>query len=426
MKKKIVFCLIAAVIGLHTDAQLRRPGLFRPGALRRPINLLEPLIPIDEAMNLVKEGKGKGFYQIAIRYASGNELPEDKNAAYKMLCKACDLNYANAILVEGMLDEGNLRESDTYSTAPSTYMYCGAAFSGGRREYAWLTNEVAFARVMKKYEKARDLGALAATNQIAALNKRLADFKREEQDRIAKVKAAEENDRRLAAILGEDMRQWTVDQKQKEQERRERELAAEERKAQLAQLAQIQEELRRQREEKLREREEDRKVELAKYQVALKELIGYEMGQKVEADLGSGSKTVKLGKPYRYFSTCTLRFADGCLWSIELRFHSNGNYTYKSLEAEAEGIRKDLARRFGIVFKDHSIEKCGWNFNVSFTTEGKGIICFNIADYGLQKELRARLKEKGEAQKKDLPAFDEISSDSADMYRKSSQDAVTK
>ena len=34
-------------------------------------------------MNLAKEGNGKGFYQLAIRYAQGNELPEDDTAVYK-------------------------------------------------------------------------------------------------------------------------------------------------------------------------------------------------------------------------------------------------------------------------------------------------------------------------------------------------------
>ena len=132
------------------------------------------------------------------------------------------------------------------------------------------------------------------------------------------------------------------------------------------------------------------------------------------------SKIVKLENPYRYFDACTLNFVDGCLWSIEMRFYSNGNYTYMSLEAETEGIRKDLAKRFGIVFIDDRIEKSGWKFRVSFTTEGKGIICFSIADDGLQNELRARLNEKDEAQKKDLPAFEEISSESAKLYRKTS------
>ena len=72
---------------------------------RRPLNLLEPQISVEEAMILAKEGKGRGFYQLAIRYAQGNELPKDGKVAYKMLCKACDVNYPNAILVEGICDE---------------------------------------------------------------------------------------------------------------------------------------------------------------------------------------------------------------------------------------------------------------------------------------------------------------------------------
>lgn len=271
MKTAIVSLLTFAMLCLCADAQstsslrqsgglLNRPGggrMLRPAGrlLNRPgfrpaVNLLEPIIPIDEAMNLVKEGKGKGFYQLAIRYAQGNELPKDEKAAYKLLCRACDLNYANAVLVEGLYDEGNLRESNTSnSTSPSTYIYCGAYFSGGNREYALLTNKVAFARVMTKYEKARDLGALAATNQIAALNKRLADFYRREAEQARlrdKANTAEENNRRVAALLGEDVRQIVA----QECTNTCRTAEEEERKEQRRALLQIQEELRRQREER--------------------------------------------------------------------------------------------------------------------------------------------------------------------------------
>ena len=140
-----------------------------------------------------------------------------------MLCKACDANYANAILVEGICDECNLQGG---AFSPSTYKYCGVDFScglrGEQRKSELLTNEVALARVMKKYKKARDLGALSATNQIAALNERLADFYKKEAEVQAKeaeaqvkVTEARENDRRLAAILGENIRQTAQDEEQR-------------------------------------------------------------------------------------------------------------------------------------------------------------------------------------------------------------------
>ena len=210
MKIKIILSIVVVAIWSNIDAQSSNSRLLRRMSRQSVEELLESQIPISEAMDLAKEGNGKGFYQLAIRYAQGNELPKDDTAAYKMLRKACDVDYANAILVEGICDERNMRDGTSYSSLPSTYKYCGVSFSYGRenrREYEWLTNEVAFARVMKKYEKARDLGALAATNQIAALNKRLANFYKEEAEARAKITTAEENDRRLAAMLGENIRQ---------------------------------------------------------------------------------------------------------------------------------------------------------------------------------------------------------------------------
>ena len=149
---------------------------------------LEELIPLEEALSLAKDGKGKGYFQLALRYASEQELPSEPRTAYKMLRKAVDANYANAILVEGILDEANLTmlsekprwKDDGSSLRKALREYCGngVRFNVGRSGQTAdaLTNEVSFARVMRKYEKAKELGALTATNQIDALNKRLADF----------------------------------------------------------------------------------------------------------------------------------------------------------------------------------------------------------------------------------------------------------
>ncbi len=202
--------------------------------------LLEELVPLEEAMALAKAGKGKGFYQLALRYARGEGLPQDDAAAYRMLCKARDMDYAHAVLVEGLCDERCLRcPNRRYAPVAECELrtYCGAFFRDGRRwgDYDSLTNAVAVARIMGKYEKAKRLGALVATNQIAALNKRLSDFKAEETKRLQ----AEENARRVAGLLPEA---------QEAAEARER--AAAEREQQMQELHRIQEELRRQREQR--------------------------------------------------------------------------------------------------------------------------------------------------------------------------------
>lgn len=109
--------------------------------------MLEPILPLDETIKLVEERQGKGYYQLAIRYAQGNELPEDRGVAYKLLCKACDVNYANAVLVEGLCDEADLQECIPGSkirrpAEMSDWMhgYCGTVFYSGRRDCDFLTN----------------------------------------------------------------------------------------------------------------------------------------------------------------------------------------------------------------------------------------------------------------------------------------------
>lgn len=467
-----------AVASAEKTAENRARGA-RPGIVRRPSSssfgrrlnarpqqgqgLLEELVPLEEAMALAKAGKGKGFYQLALRYARGEGLPQDDVAAYRMLCKARDADYAHAVLVEGLCDEkllGTDRGYSGFSQERVLRSYCGADFTDGRDwgDRDFLTNAVAVARVMGKYEKAKRLGALVATNQIAALNKRLSDFKAEEAKRLQ----AEENAKRVAGLLDENTRPKTDARKETdavaaERERvakvaaAQRERAAAEREQQRQQLQEIQEKLRRQREQRQKvemqtagsavagrsslanlrarraqmEEEAKRKVRdermalLPKYRVAFKALTGYEMGQKIDEEvLGRERewKNVKLAKPYRYFTDCTLEVCDGCLYGVSMSFGSDGKYSRKSLEAEAEAVRKDLARRFGVeeeeilertspVLRRAGLRRAGWSLAVSVGIEGG--IWLSISDDVLEGELRTRLKEKREAQKEVLPVFEE-------------------
>lgn len=416
-------------------ASAKRDRGARPGIVRRPSpssfrgllgrrpqqgqGLLEELVPLEEAMALAKAGKGKGFYQLALRYARGEELPQDDAAAYRMLCKARDADYAHAVLVEGLCDEKRLHDGRGYSGfAPRVlHSYCGADFTDGRDwgDHDSLTNAVAVARVMGKYEKAKRLGTLVATNQIAALNKRLSDFKAEEAKRLQ----AEENAKRVAGLLDEKNTRPKTDAREA------RERAAAEREQLLERLLEIQAEIRRQREQRKLERplRDERMVLLPKYRAAFKALTGYEMGQKIDEEVLGGErewKNVKLAKPYRYFTDCTLEVCDGCLYGVSMSFGSDGKYSRKSLEAEAEAVRKDLAGRFGMeeeeifertspVLRRAGLRRAGWRLAASVGRGGG--IWLSISDDVLARELRTRLEEKREAQreaqKEALPVFEE-------------------
>lgn len=414
-----------AVASAEKTAENRARGV-RPGFVsrlaRRPQQgqgQLEELVPLEEAMALAKAGKGKGFYQLALRYARGEELPQDDAAAYRMLCKARDADYAHAVLVEGLCDEKRLHDGRGYSGfAPRVlHSYCGADFTDGRDwgDHDSLTNAVAVARVMGKYEKAKRLGTLVATNQIAALNKRLSDFKAEEAKRLQ----AEENAKRVAGLLDEKNTRPKTDAREA------RERAAAEREQLLERLLEIQAEIRRQREQRKLERplRDERMVLLPKYRAAFKALTGYEMGQKIDEEMLGRErewKSVKLAKPYRYFTDCTLEVCDGCLYGVSMSFGLDGKYSRKSLEAEAEAVRKDLAGRFGMeeeeilertspVLRRAGLRRAGWRLAASVGRRGG--IWLSISDDVLARELRTRLEEKREAQreaqKEALPVFEE-------------------
>lgn len=411
----------AVVNGTRLGGRPSFPLFNRPRHLtaQPQLGLLEELVPLEEAMALAKAGKGKGFYQLALRYARGEELPQDDAAAYRMLCKARDADYAHAVLVEGLCDEKRLHDGRGYSGfAPRVlHSYCGADFTDGRDwgDHDSLTNAVAVARVMGKYEKAKRLGALVATNQIAALNKRLSDFKAEEAKRLQ----AEENAKRVAGLLDEKITRPKTDAREA------RERAAAEREQLLERLLEIQAEIRRQREQRKLERplRDERMVLLPKYRAAFKALTGYEMGQKIDEEMLGRErewKSVKLAKPYRYFTDCTLEVCDGCLYGVSMSFGLDGKYSRKSLEAEAEAVRKDLAGRFGMEeekilerpglgLRRAGLRRAGWRL-VASVGRGGGI-WLSISDDVLARELRTRLEEKREAQreaqKEVLPVFEE-------------------
>ena len=411
----------AVVNGTRLGGRPSFPLFNRPRHLtaQPQLGLLEELVPLEEAMALAKAGKGKGFYQLALRYARGEELPQDDAAAYRMLCKARDADYAHAVLVEGLCDEKRLHDGRGYSGfAPRVlHSYCGADFTDGRDwgDHDSLTNAVAVARVMGKYEKAKRLGTLVATNQIAALNKRLSDFKAEEAKRLQ----VEENAKRVAGLLDEKNTRPKTDAREA------RERAAAERERQLERLLEIQAEIRRQREQRklARRPRHERMALLPKYRAAFKALTRYEMGQKIDEEMLGRErewKSVKLAKPYRYFTDCTLVVCDGCLYGVSMSFGLDGKYSRKSLEAEAEAVRKDLAGRFGMeeeeIFERTSpmlrragLRRAGWRL-VASVGRGGGI-WLSISDDVLARELRMRLEEKREAQreaqKEVLPVFEE-------------------
>ena len=365
---------------------------------------LEELIPLEEAMELAKDGKGKGYFQLALRYAGGNELPRDSKLAYQMLCKARDLDYANAVLVEGLCDECELctpsmRFGGCSWVDKSSAMidYCGVSFwspFGSRRrrmgECDSLTNEVAFARVMGKYEKAKTLGALAATNQIAALNKRLADFNAEKAECDRAKAKADANNRKVMDLQG--MKESGEDAEKNPLDELRSQIAAERRKLVMSS------------EEPDREEKQKTETARAKYRAAFKEMFGYEMGEKIAQEGTSGEFAREMKKAYRYFTSLDLEYEDGCLWRVTMTFGSQGKYSLRSLKKEADAVKKDLEKRYDVPVDFESwMVRNGWQFLVRVSDSG---ISVRIADEDLHEKLGAKAQEKVDAQRVDLQVFE--------------------
>ena len=346
---------------------------------------LEELIPLDDALALVKDGKSKGYFQLALQYASGEELCNPWTA-YAMLLKAADANYANAILVEGLCEEENLKaevlgqvldlssgrsrsfvvfKDDGSSAHKALNAYCGHSvrFNTGRRsqEAGSLTNEVAFARVMAKYEKAKELGAWTATNQIDALNKRLADFNKALADYNAKRAADEKKKAQMQAM---------IEQVWAEREKRDAQLRAEQEKWK------AEEDRRRAIAEK-----NDRKVDAlltGKFQVAFKEMFGYEMGEEITHEAGdvverssNRYRWLKLRKPYRDFQWLRIDCMNDHLWSAGMRFEPKDKSASAVLAQTVSSVKDDLEQRYGIAFKR------------------KGKDCWEASDYGWEFSICA-------------------------------------
>ena len=419
----VVDAAVSNVVARVQQRQSRNQGRPRLGSL-------EELVPIEEAMMLAKDGDGKGYFQLALRYANGQELPCNPQRAYKMLSKAVALNYANAILVEGLLDEENLKatlgmdglvaeagglfarmalleqkarlmmmriwEDDSASIRRKALReYCGkdAPFDTGkhRRNTDSLTNKVAVARVMGKYEKAKALGAWVATNQIAALNKRLSNFnhalatKREADEKKRKEKnAADEkekaesakrlaNNRTVHAVVGAE--------------------------------------------------------ELTRYRVAFKEMFGYEMGETIMQEASDKTETGhrwdgtnnrwkewrrrRLRTPYRDFTLMRLRCVADRLCEVEIELTPGNNGTSDSLDQEALAIVRDLAQRYGIEHgkwdyqrrwseeEDWCAEEYGWKFMVMVN---RGTITVQVFDDDLEWELQDAAKKRREESREINPS----------------------
>ena len=139
--------------------------------------LPEPTVPMEEALALAKKGDGKGFYQLAVRYAKGEDVKRDSEVAKAFLDKAVKAQYPRAVFAYAVGQELELSGWNGDEPHPNAEAYFTTSFgfgSSGHRLGSCITNETLVSQVYSNYHKAVSLGMTAATNEIARLDKRMA------------------------------------------------------------------------------------------------------------------------------------------------------------------------------------------------------------------------------------------------------------
>ncbi len=203
---KNIFIISLLILPAIVSAQ----SLLRPRrGLRQQqqSQLLEPLLPFAEAVEKAKANDPQGWYALAIHYAKGEEIQWDKNKARQCLQKANDLNYSNAVFIATLLDESNLRKSESRnrillnrseSYQPNLSHYVGTSFAFvSPINSLSITNAADVAKIRAGYERAFKLGVSAATNELARFEQRVKAY----QEKAAKEYTEAERKAKNAKLM---------------------------------------------------------------------------------------------------------------------------------------------------------------------------------------------------------------------------------
>ena len=287
---------------------------------------LVPLLPFAEAVGKAKAGDGAGLYAVALHYAKGDEIQHDDIRARTYLKVAADAGYGNAVLMNTIVLEHmmgtnmdtnddrqgliRLRElggnenlvlmpnTDKYTQGIDVNQFADSNYRGRlsererdcniARRIMSVANEDDVAVVRNGYEKAALLGVTAATNELARFEARLAvlELQRKireivngQKQRLQKQFPMQKiivNNEELAKGLERSITNSVLNAISQAHsllttDEKERTRATEERAQQRESLLQIQEQLRKQREEREavrrvdEEREEKAKKEREKF-----------------------------------------------------------------------------------------------------------------------------------------------------------------
>ena len=257
------------------------PVQTRPENSKSDVTQLERQFPFDEAVRMASKGNGSGLYSLALHYAAGLEVAQNGKRAAKYLEKAIEAKNGNAALVKALVMEDNLKEGGNRprgiflnSRMPGTAdetphsrirKYTGHGFfvftipfPSEHGEGLHVTNDTAVAIVRSAYKKAVDLGCSSAKEEeerferhVKRMREQIREEEAEKQAWIDKVNA---NARLAQEFLGESPEANPVYDKARHSAKRDRDFTRDdagiELKDQRETLLQIQEALRKRRQER--------------------------------------------------------------------------------------------------------------------------------------------------------------------------------
>ncbi len=195
MKLSILMICACVIMSAHAQWGGRFPNDDGP---------LVPLVPFEDAVKSAKTGDGAGLYSLAIHLAAGREIGRDSELAYKFLCSSADAGFPCAIFIRHVVDEEAMSGDGTRSVSLSRYVEKGSEF--------WSTNLNVYGRsylsergvpemLIGLYKEDLERGVAAAKVEIA----RIEDAVKDNQRRLAEYRKRQEERRRKAKLLANEM-----------------------------------------------------------------------------------------------------------------------------------------------------------------------------------------------------------------------------
>ena len=158
---------------LQIQKELRRQREERQKQRERyERSLLEPPLPLAQAVEKSKKKDPQGYYALAIIYAKGEEVTQDDETAHDWLDKAAAADYGNAVFVKAMFTEFTMSGRDNqnrvneYSLLQSYTGVFWPRFARAQNKLSFL-NDADVDKVKAEYERAIKLGVTAAKDELA-------------------------------------------------------------------------------------------------------------------------------------------------------------------------------------------------------------------------------------------------------------------